>query len=366
MSDRKLVTIRTVSSVEPIPDADRIEKLRIDGWSVVSQKGNFKAGDQCLFMEIDSFIDTSDPRFAFLAPKAKEWRGKTGYRLRSIKLKNTLSQGLALPLSDFPEVVGLSPETDLAEKLGIVQWELEETSSGLGRAQAAGTFPNFIRKTHQERIQNIWNHAVAHIGDFEISEKLNGMSASYYLWNGEFGVCSHNLQVKEYQVSYFEKGKFLEISDIMGYPFIDGMVVDTTPKSNVFWEMAKKYKLDKADIDGYAIQGEIVGPGVRKNPLKLQELAFYVFDIFDIKTQSYLRSAERWAIVGRLNLPHVPVLDHRPFGFGDIDSALAYAEGKSYLNNKVDREGIVLKSLVNPNFSCKIISNKYLLNSGDK
>lgn len=45
---RKLASIRTVESVHEIPEADKIEMIMIDGWQVVSQKGNFKPGDKCV------------------------------------------------------------------------------------------------------------------------------------------------------------------------------------------------------------------------------------------------------------------------------------------------------------------------------
>ena len=101
---RQLVSIRKVSAVEPIPGADRIELVRIDGWSVVSQKGTFKPDDLAVFHEIDAFLPLSHPAYAFLEPRAITYNGKRGARLKTVKLKNVLSQGLALPLSDFGEV----------------------------------------------------------------------------------------------------------------------------------------------------------------------------------------------------------------------------------------------------------------------
>ena len=43
---RKLATIREIAEIKPIPDADRIEVARIDGWEVVvSKKDNFHVGE---------------------------------------------------------------------------------------------------------------------------------------------------------------------------------------------------------------------------------------------------------------------------------------------------------------------------------
>src|SRR5208282_1834954 len=157
--ERKLVTIRKVMDIKSIPEADRIELIFIDGWQCISQKGNFQIGDLAVYHEIDSFLDTGKPAYDFLAKDAKTWEGKTGYRLRTKKLKKTLSQGLLIPISDFPELKKktLRAGDDVTELLGVVKWELPEPSQMNTRTLGvqAARFPWFIPKTDEERVQNL-------------------------------------------------------------------------------------------------------------------------------------------------------------------------------------------------------------------
>ena len=104
--ERKLVTLRRISAINPIEGADRIEKASIDGWTVVVNKGDFFVGDFCIYFEVDSLLPIV-PVFSFLAKNGvkKLEDGTEGYRLKTIKLKNVISQGLALPISSFFTIV---------------------------------------------------------------------------------------------------------------------------------------------------------------------------------------------------------------------------------------------------------------------
>lgn len=65
---RKLVTKRIISQIDPIPDADTIECAHIDGWKVTVSKGEFKAGDEVFYFEVDSMLPLDNPLFSFLEP----------------------------------------------------------------------------------------------------------------------------------------------------------------------------------------------------------------------------------------------------------------------------------------------------------
>ena len=102
---RKLVTIRTVSEVNPIEGADSIECLTVEGWKVVSQKGNFKPGDLCVYFEIDSALPDGNPLWQDLVDKSSRmFEGKKVHVLRTIKLRGVTSQGFCIPLRKFPEI----------------------------------------------------------------------------------------------------------------------------------------------------------------------------------------------------------------------------------------------------------------------
>jgi RNA ligase (TIGR02306 family) len=87
---RKLASIQKVVKVEPIENADSIEKLTVLGWSVVAKIGEFKEGDYCVFCEIDSILPDK-PEFEFLRSKR--------FRIKTCRMRNTLSQGIVFPLS---------------------------------------------------------------------------------------------------------------------------------------------------------------------------------------------------------------------------------------------------------------------------
>ncbi len=187
---RKLVTIRTVDNIVPIKNADFIELVIIGGWQCIVKKGEFSIGDKGLFFEIDSWIPATDERFNFLG-STKDYLGNQGWRIKTIKLRKTLSQGLLLPLSTFPEL-DLSLE-DHAETLGVIKWDDSYLKKSSGNSMLsgskAGKFPSFIAKTDQERLQNLSHYFELHKDTyFEETLKLDGCFLNRTLietWDGE-------------------------------------------------------------------------------------------------------------------------------------------------------------------------------------
>lgn len=146
---RKLATIRVANALFPITGADAIEAVRVDGWVCVSKKGEFKAGDKGIYFEIDSFLNGEDERFNFLAKQFITYNGTLGARLRTIRLRGQLSQGLFLPLDKFPEVADMEVGTDVTEILGVTKWEPPMPAQLAG--EVVGVRPHFVRGTDQER-----------------------------------------------------------------------------------------------------------------------------------------------------------------------------------------------------------------------
>lgn len=388
MSDieRKLATIRKISAIDPIPDADAIEVATVDGWKIVVKKGEYQVDDLVVYVEIDSFIPTELAPFLSKGKEPREYNGVKGERLRTVKLRGQISQGLILPLFGYQTVnvaertvenhpgliekfatyenVANRPypvwieniteeefyimpdgrcdsfiyEIDLSERLGIQKYEAPIPACLAGTVR--GNFPSFIPKTDQERIQNLskkFELFKQYI--WEITEKLDGSSCTFYFNNGDFGVCSRNLDLKE-------------------------------DYNNTFWKMAAKYDVE-TNMEKYgknlAIQGEIIGEGIQGNPYKIQGQRFFVFDIYDIDNGVYYQALERKLICGLMELEHVPTIIpgyKLPEEFS-VDNVLQMAEDKSKLNEKTEREGIVFKCIENPDLSFKAISNRFLLKSGD-
>ena len=319
---RKMAYVQSILDLQPIKNADRIEVATIRGWQVVVKKGEFKVGDKCVYFEVDSIL------------KPAPWNDFLGgnMRLRTIRLRRQISQGLALPLSCVGIEEDLETNTDLTERLDVqVYVPVEKNHSG----DVKGDFPSFISKTDEERCQNLVDELEEWRGkEVYISEKLDGMSGSFYKFNNEFGVCSRNLELKE-------------------------------SGGGSYWDMSNKYQLDEDVMEGnIAIQGEICGPGIQKNPLQLSEKKMFVFNIVDLNTGFRYSVSEMIDYCMKHDLDMVPILELRFKLEHTVPELLELAEGKSRLAN-VEREGIVIRGL-DSRFSFKAISNKFLLKGGEK
>jgi RNA ligase (TIGR02306 family) len=338
---RKLATIQIVRDVQPIEKADAIEKIQVKDWWCVAKKGEFRAGERCVYFEIDSLLPSANPAFAFLAKGSSqrtmlvEGGSVTGYRLKTVKLRGQISQGLALPL----EMVGLEGREvgeDVSEALGIYKWE--PPMPARLAAIAKGPFPGFIPKTDEERVQNLGDVIRRHAGEaFYVTEKLDGTSSTFYRWRDQFGACSRNLDLRE---------------------------------GNVYWEVAGALGLIESLPDGMVVQGEIIGEGIQGNPLRRKGQEFYAFNVFDIRMNSFLSFAEAEAFCRSLGVNFVPVISRDYRLSADVQEILKMADGKSQLCAEADREGLVFRPLVEQRtevdghtmrLSFKAISNKYLL-----
>ena len=225
---RKLASVQKIAEVAPIAEADKICKYRINGWWVIDSVGKYSVGDKVVYCEPDSFLPIK-PEFEFLRKSCykKLSDGKEGFRLRTIKLRGQLSQGLIMPLDfDAPEGV------DVSEQLGVELFEppIPASLSGLVK----GNFPSFLNRTDEERIQNltdvydIWREELS----FYVTEKLDGSSMTCYNLNGEFGVCSRRMDLKE-------------------------------TSDNAFWIAAKNHDIMNKLPKNIAIQGELIGPSIQ-------------------------------------------------------------------------------------------------------
>ena len=349
---------------------DNISLAQIDGWTVIVKNEEFTIGSKCVFLEIDSFLPNL-PIYSFLG-KPTTYLNRLGHRLRTKKLKSYISQGLALPLSTFPEITTPIELDDVTELLNIIKYDnqLIDNAPGLRAGNPAGKFPHFIPKTDQERIQNLtdWFSKYPHI-QWEETLKLDGSSCTMYkiprtpsLWERikaffgcsykpyHFGVCSRNLEIKpsdNYSATFSNDSKESEF------------------KQSNFWYVAKKYEVERFLPIGYAVQGELVGPKIQANHEKVTDLDFFVFDIYDIAAQRYLTPHDRHEFMAQY-LPfvkHVPIINYVTQIFDECPSVkdlLARVKGPS-MNPGTISEGRVYKS-VDGTKSFKCINNDYLIN----
>ena len=338
---RKLATIRKIVSVDDIvftnengePEiAQNIVRVKVDGWQCVTQRSNnFKPGDLCVYFEIDSVLPHTNPAFDFLGEKK---------RLRTIKLKGQVSQGLVLPLSELGLEGKVQVGDDVTNILGVIKYEPPISPQLAG--QVRGNFPGFLTKTDEERIQNVGVFLEKYKDvPFQATEKLDGTSFTAYIKDGYFGVCSRNLDLTE-------------------------------TEGNAHWAMARKLGLEEkmASLDmDIAIQGELVGPGIQKNKYQLREPELYVFNVFHIGHYAHLSNNMVLDICEKLGLKMVPIVVAlgRLSDFLSVESIINFSDGRSALADTA-REGLVWRPIYETlhderlgRVSFKAISNKYLL-----
>lgn len=330
---RKLATIRTINSIEPIKNADRIELARVDGWRSVVKKGEFEVGDKVVYCEIDSFLPEKE-EFEFLRPSCyrEDADGTGGFLLRTMKLRGQVSQGLILPISVLPPG-DFEVGDEVTEDLGIIKFEPAIPQEMLD--SVVGAFPTFIKKTEEERIQNLADELPElQAKSYFVSEKLDGLSMTVFVNQGEFGVCGRNYQYKE-------------------------------APGNALWQVAIQANLEERLRElgrNIAIQGELVGPGISKNPYRLEEHQYRVYNAFDIDEYAYLPKEECQELASKLGLGVVPTVETQMAFPESIDAVLKMAEGPSQLNPEVPKEGDVwVSGEGDERISFKVISNSFLL-----
>lgn len=404
---RKLASVQKILNLRPIPGADLIEVADVLGWSVVVKKGDFAVGDLAVYFEIDSFLSADDKRYASFEERFINWGVKRGMRLKTIKLRKQISQGLVLKIDQFTEIKNPQEGDDVTEVLKIEKWESLSESQGNGGGMGAKTagatpFPAFIRKTDQERIQNYTYEIAKHLGDdedFEVSIKLDGSSMSVFHLNK--GSDNFNFSIEDMEKRALRKKGFVgklihKIKKKFGLvktpDFLNGVcsrnIQLDTDGDNHFSAFVRENKILerlKTLNRNIAIQGELIAPTIQGNYEKVLSFEFYIYDVFDIDKQKYLLPAEACKIASELGLFYVPILEKNiklatfaakagvsleliqsrdPVALKAlIDAILAYAEGPGK-NPGVKREGVVFKSN-KTEFSFKAISNSYLLNKKD-
>lgn len=344
---RKLASIRKIAEIRTIEGADAIQLAIVDGWQSVIKKGEFAVGDLVVYLEIDSWVPHELAPFLSKGKEPKEFNGVKGERLRTVKLRGALSQGLILPVrtgiggfhflnKKDGEAELVDEGDDVTELLGIQKWERPIPIQLAG--QVRGNFPTAIPKTDQARAQNLVAEiAAAHANGllFDIEEKIEGSSCTFFLdTEGEFHVCSRNLDLKR-------------------------------DKNNSFWRAALIYgvedRMRAAGLEGFAIQGELVGPNIQGNIYGLTDIEFYAFDVYDSKKGQYLNPGDRLNLINQVGLKHVPILSWgTDLGTGVVADLLEQADGRSLLGKRPMREGLVWKAM-NGGMTFKTISNAYLL-----
>lgn len=308
-----LVYIGRVTNIYPIPEADRIESLEVVAgtggkWRGTALKQTFHEGDSCLVYLSDSLLPHTDD-LAFME--------KYHWRVRMQRFRGVPSEVLIMPQT-IPGDIG-DDVTDLA---GVTKHE-KPIPASLGGV-AIGYFPSFIPRTDEPNFQKVPELVAALRGKtFYGSTKYDGSSATVFLQDGVLHCCSRNLDLKE-------------------------------APNNVIWQLVRKYKIGETlqtlnttlSPSVFALQFEVVGPGVQGNPLGLPQYEPRLFDVYNITDHEYFDPRAMQLIAKTHNIPAVEIIDMgRIFDFPDDESLRKYAEG-TYPNG-TQREGVVIRSVDN-------------------
>jgi len=342
---RKLASIQRIWKIEPIEGADRIELAYVLGWQCVVNKGQFQPMDLAVYFEVDSFLPIA-PEFEFL--RASSYR-KTdimgeGFRLKTMKFRGQISQGLLQPISAFPAIEeDAQLGDDVTQLLGVKKWEIEERITTDGTM--IGTLPYDIPHTDETRVQAEPGLIKAFAGlEYYISTKMDGSSHSVGIDEYGFHVTGHNYEYKD-----DGKCPFYELIKQMGLR-----------------EKMEAFAEDK-HLSAFTIQGELCAPGIQKNRLKLSKPEWYVFTIRENGKRVGL---ERMLQVCKdLQLESVPIEEtgnDLPAKYPTVEALLNRADGNYQKGGK--KEGIVIRptepvycELISGALSMKVVSNKYLL-----
>lgn len=346
---RKLASIQRIWQIEPIEGADRIELAHVLGWQCVVNKGQFKPMDLAVYFEIDSFLPIRS-EFEFMRTssyKKTDIMGE-GFRLRTMKFRGQVSQGLLLPISQFPELTGdWELGTDVTEMLQVRKWEIEERATTGGTV--IGTLPFCVPHTDETRVQAEPDLIQEFAGlQYYISTKMDGSSHSICVDENGFHVTGHNYEYKNDGNSDFYK-----LVNERGYK--DKLVAFA----------------QKECLNSITVQGEFCGAGIQKNRLKLIKPEWYVFTIMENRKRVSLpRMLEICSALGFIHVPLEEMGCDLPSKYPTVEALLERADGEYPNGGK--KEGIVIRPVepvfsyrIGGDLSMKVVSNKYLLKNDD-
>jgi RNA ligase (TIGR02306 family) len=314
----KLASIEKIVEKTLIANADKIELITVLGWQVIAKKDEYKVGDYCIYIPIDTTIDPRREYFQFLANKKDP---EKRIKIATIKMKGVFSQGLVIPISSLQlESDEIIEGKDVSELLDLQKYE-KEIVLKINKELETLPFPtDIISKTDEDNLRTHPGVLKEFIGeDVYITLKMDGSSMTIiYKTDEPFIVCSRNLILNEESTIY------------------------EYTKLNI------KNSLEKYGKN-IAIQGELCGPKINSNRLELLNYEFYIFNIKDLDTYAYLDYDKMCKVAGELGCKMVPLLhtfkftgEHTIYKLQTIANEVVYTTPK---NKIIPGEGIVLRPL---------------------
>ena len=396
--ERELAYLVKIDDIQPITGSDNCECAVVGGWHVMVKKETFRPGDISIYFEIDSLVDLTNPVFAFMS----KYKGRIKTQRYTFGGKGLmLSQGLLMHPNDFgwvtlvdenevpygvlvntsgPELLVEDESRFVTERLNVHYYEPEDEKRknepkdkqpqlpkffyfGLGRLMMRNKFlkkiiiklfgkkkkkngwPAWVAKTDEERVQNIpW--IIKEEDDWVATEKIDGTSTTFTMRRKgrkfDFFVCSRNVVFdKPDKKCYYETNVYTEMAE----------------KYNVEFFL-KDYLNNHRDCEWVTLQGETYGGEIQKRDYSTKDHFFAGFNFVDSINHRW-GSVEARELVGKYDIPWVPILDEHFVMPSTVDELLEMVNGNSVVDN-LPREGIVFRSHDGKK-SFKAVSNEFLL-----
>lgn len=390
--ERELAYVVIIDGIEPIPGYDRVEHAIVGGWRVIVQKGQFKVGDPAIYFEIDSRVPSDKECFAFLE--------KRNYKVKTLKMCKTISQGLLMHAEDFGWTIGAQAIYDgvtwhyannesrfLTKQLGVTYADDEDntrkaSSADKYKKMAArhpnifkkpwarwfmrrewgkklmfflfgknkdkkNVWPEWVKKTDEERIENqVWT--LKNKDPWIVTEKIDGSSTTFTMRRGKFNkknfyVCSRNVCFdNENKPCYYDTNIYLEMAQKYDMFNVLSHLLDAMP-----------------EVEWITIQGETYGEGVQKNTYGLTGHDFRAFN-FITSDKGRWNSCTMKKILEEYNIPCVPILNDSYVLPDTVAELREYVNSQPSVINGEMKEGIVCRSLDGVN-SFKCVSPEYLI-----
>lgn len=402
--ERELAYVVLIDGIEPIPGYDRVETAIVGGWHIIVQKDQFKIGDPAIYFEIDSRVPKDKECFAFLE--------KRNYKIKTLKMCGTISQGLLMHASDFgwniifdgtktpyiydgnkvhyaddesrflTKILGVTYADDednkrkaknidpnakylsmkarhkkffsnkFVKKMWKYPWFRKLCFFFMGKKKDKPLgFPTkfpFVHRSDEERVENI-PFILKDKEPWIKTQKIDGTSSTYILER------TGKNKFEEYVCS--RNVRQLTPSQKNYHTDIEG---------NVYWMMADKYKifdflksyLIENNLDYVCLQGETAGPSLQGNPHNFKEICFFGYNFIRSDT-GRMNSIEAAKICESAGIPWVPIADEAYILPDDMETLKLDADGPC-LVGEGPREGWVYRSLDGQR-SFKNVSREYLL-----
>lgn len=349
-----LASAQIILDINPIEGADAIERATVLGWDVVVKKGEYQVGDMCCYIQIDTIVPEK-PEYEFLRERK--------FRVRTIKLRKQISQGLIVPLppgrwdegDDLTNVIGVkkyekadsNPARYERPRMPKVWWKkwiylskyniLYKMFPGLQRLSRSPFPKNLVGITDEERIQNIPQVLTQYAGKpFVVSHKLDGSSITIIhqkvLGKSKYRICSRRFELHDKKNDWYR-------------------VFEQTNFQEEIQKLVTYFKTD--DI---IVQGEAIGK-FNGNHHDLQSDEIRLFNVY--VNGKRINQEMFYMVCLSMNIPCCPfyktvILNHT------MSEILQESQIKDVLNPKVEAEGLVWRC-VEDNTSFKVINNAYLL-----